>query len=201
MEFYKTITKSAEAEYKDKGSRFIARVFPINQPEDFKEQLNAIKKIHTKASHFCYAYRLGANGSVSKSGDDGEPSGSAGKPILGQLLSREVTNAAIVVVRYFGGTLLGVPGLIHAYKTAAALALQITPIEEKAIESIFNISCTYHDVNEVMRIVKMCNGNILTNTQGLFCELSVSIPVNRIQQAQLQFSSLYQVSFSPAVIR
>lgn len=199
MEVYKTIVREGMAEFKDRGSRFLAYAFPIKRTEDFKERLQALKKEHPKAVHHCFAYRLGADGSQFRASDDGEPSGSAGKPILGQLHSREVTDAAIVVVRYFGGTLLGVPGLIHAYKTSAALALQVTPIEEKAVEATLKINCTYHDVNEVMRIVKMCNGTLLTNNQGLFCELTVSIPKNRIPQAEMQLGGLYQVSFETLI--
>jgi uncharacterized YigZ family protein len=195
MEVYKTIVREGMAEFKDRGSRFLAYAFPIKRTEDFKERLQALKKEHPKAVHHCFAYRLGADGSQFRASDDGEPAGSAGKPILGQLHSREVTDAAIVVVRYFGGTLLGVPGLINAYKTSAALALQVTPIEEKAVEATLKINCTYHDVNEVMRIVKMCSGTLLTNNQGLFCELTVSLPKNRIPQAEMQLGGLYQVSF------
>ena len=195
MEVYKTIVREGMAEFKDRGSKFLAYAFPIKKTEDFKERLQALKKEHPKAVHHCFAYRLGADGSQFRASDDGEPAGSAGKPILGQLYSREVTDAAIIVVRYFGGTLLGVPGLINAYKTAAALALQVTPIEEKVVEATFKIGCTYHDVNEVMRILKMCNGTLLTNTQGLFCELTVSIPKNRIPQAEMQLGGLYQVHF------
>jgi uncharacterized YigZ family protein len=195
MEVYKTIAREGMAEFKDRGSRFLAYAFPIKKAEDFKERLQALKQEHPKAVHHCFAYRIGADASQFRSSDDGEPSGSAGKPILGQLNSREVTDAAIVVVRYFGGTLLGVPGLINAYKTAAALALQVTPIEEKAIEATLKINCTYHDVHEVMRILKMCNGTLLTNNQGLFCELTVSIPKNRIPQVEMQLGGLYQVNF------
>lgn len=195
MDSYRTIIREGSAEFKDRGSRFLAFAFPIKKVEDFKARLNELKKEHPKAVHFCFAYRIGTDGTQFRSSDDGEPSGSAGKPILGQLDSRGVTDTAIVVVRYFGGTLLGVPGLIHAYKTAAAFALQVTPIEEKDIETILKISCTYHDVHEVMRILKMCNGTLLTNDQGLFCNVTASIPRTRLQQAETQLGSLYQVSF------
>jgi uncharacterized YigZ family protein len=195
MDTYKTIAREGSAEFKDRGSRFLAFAFPVKKVEDFKARLNELKKEHPKAVHFCFAYRVGTDGTQFRSSDDGEPSGSAGRPIMGQLDSRDVTDAAIVVVRYFGGTLLGVPGLIHAYKTAAAFALQVTPVEEKAIETTLKISCTYHDVNEVMRIIKMCSGTLLKNDQGLFCNMIASIPRNRVQQAAMQLGSLYQVSF------
>ncbi|MDE3247503.1 MAG: YigZ family protein, partial [Bacteroidota bacterium] len=122
-DFYYTAGKTATAEYKDRGSRFIALVIPFDNKDDFKTRMNEVKEAHPKATHYCFAYRLGLDGNNFRAGDDGEPSGSAGKPILGQIDSRELTNTLIVVVRYFGGTLLGVPGLINAYKTAASLAL------------------------------------------------------------------------------
>jgi uncharacterized YigZ family protein len=195
METYKTIVREGFAEFKDRGSRFLAYAFPLQKVEDFKAKLADIKKEHPKAAHHCFAYRLGTDGNQFRVGDDGEPSGSAGRPILGQLDSKEVTNAGIVVVRYFGGTLLGVPGLINAYKTSASLALQVTPVEEKAIEVTLKISCTYNDINEVMRILKLCNGTLLTNDQGLFCTLIAAIPKNRVIQAEMQLGGLYQVEF------
>jgi uncharacterized YigZ family protein len=128
QEFYYTIEKSAFTEYKERGSRFIAYAFPVNTVEEFKNKLNELRKEHAKATHHCFAYRLGLNGINFRVSDAGEPSGTAGKPILGQIDSRQLTDALVVVVRYFGGTLLGVPGLINAYKSAAALVLQLTPV-------------------------------------------------------------------------
>src|SRR6266480_952803 len=128
LQFYSTIEKPALAEFKDRGSKFIAYAFPISSVEAFKEKLNAIKKDHPKATHHCFAYRLGLDKNNFRLSDAGEPSGTAGKPILGQIDSRNLTNTLVIVVRYFGGTLLGVPGLINAYKSAAALALQLTPV-------------------------------------------------------------------------
>jgi uncharacterized YigZ family protein len=195
MDTYKTIIREGYAEFKDKGSKFLAYAFPIQKVEDFKAKLAFIKKEHPKANHHCFAYRIGTDGNQHRVGDDGEPSGTAGRPILGQLDSREVTNAGIVVVRYFGGTLLGVPGLINAYKTAAALALQVTPVEEKFIEVSLKITCTYHDINEVMRILKLCSGTLVSNDQALFCTLIATLPKNRVEQAEMQLGSLYEVSF------
>src|SRR5712671_5172305 len=120
QDFYYTIEKDGTAEFKDRGSKFIGYAFPISSVDGFKEKLNVAKKLHPKATHHCFAYRLGLDGNTFRVSDDGEPSGSAGRAILGQLDSRQVTNVLIIVVRYFGGTLLGVPGLINAYKTAAS---------------------------------------------------------------------------------
>src|SRR5687768_5442349 len=131
--FYQTIEKESIAEFKDRGSRFIAYAFPISSADDFKKKLKEVKEEHPKAVHHCFAYRIGTDGNNFRSSDDGEPSGSAGRPILGQIDSKELSNAAIIVVRYFGGTLLGVPGLIHAYKTAASFALQLNPVIKKAV--------------------------------------------------------------------
>lgn len=194
MDTYKTIAREGHAECKDRGSKFLATAFSMLTTYDFKRKMAATKAEHPKANHYCFAYRLGTDGNQFRVGDDGEPSGSAGRPILGQLDSKEITNAGVIVVRYFGGTLLGVPGLINAYKTAASFAIQLATIEEKMIEIQLKISCTYNDINDVMRILKMCKGNLLSNDQGLFCTLHVLIPRNRLEQAAMQLSSFYQVS-------
>src|SRR5687768_16777278 len=124
MNTYNTIEKEAFAEYRDRGSRFLAYIFPLLSPDEFKKRLKELKAEHPKAAHHCFAYRIGTDGNQYRVSDDGEPAGTAGKPILGQLDSKNVTDAAVVVVRYFGGTLLGVPGLINAYKTVTSFALQ-----------------------------------------------------------------------------
>src|SRR6266566_1364316 len=134
QDFYYTIEKEATAEFKDRGSKFIGYAIPVGSVEDFSEKLKEVKKQHPKATHHCFAYRLGLDGNVYRVSDDGEPSGSAGRPILGQIDSKELINVLVVVVRYFGGTLLGVPGLINAYRSAAALALQMTPLVQRQVE-------------------------------------------------------------------
>lgn len=193
MDYYKTIEKEGFAEYKDKGSRFLAYAFPMNGTEVFKVRLAALKKEHPKAVHHCFAYRLGLDGNNFRSGDAGEPSGSAGKPILGQLDSRGLTNAGIIVVRYFGGTLLGVPGLINAYKTAAALALQVVPEVEKAVEVNYKIECSYHLLNDVMTILKQYNCTSLQMEQSLFCILTAGIPRNRLEQVLQRLKDIHGV--------
>ena len=149
---YLAIEKSAFAEFKDRGSKFIAFAFPMLTADDFKMQLQLLKKEHPKAVHHCFAYRIGLDGNNFRVSDDGEPSGSAGRPILGQIDSKLLTNTGVIVVRYFGGTLLGVPGLINAYKTATVMALQLVPIVEKAIEIIYELQFDYTRMNEVMMI-------------------------------------------------
>ena len=175
-DYYYTIERSASAEFKDRGSKFIAYAFPVAGVVDFKKQLQALKEEHPKAAHHCFAYRIGTDGNTFRSNDDGEPSGSAGKPILGQIDSKQLTDLAVVVVRYFGGTLLGVPGLINAYKTVAALALQTTPIIQKAIEIKYRLQFDYTRMNEVMMIARKYNCAVLDQQMELFCRMDVGIP-------------------------
>ena len=177
-DFYHTIDKEAFAEYKDRGSRFLAYVFPIATADDFKKRWKALKEEHPKAVHHCFAYRIGTDGNNFRAGDDGEPSGSAGKPILGQLDSKGVVNVAAVVVRYFGGTLLGVPGLINAYKTATSLALQLIPITQKPVLVTYELQFDYTMLNEVMTVVKRFNCVVIENELQLFCRMVLGVPKN-----------------------
>ena len=175
-DYYYTIERSASAEFKDRGSKFIAFAFPIAGVADFKKQLQGLKEEHPRAAHHCFAFRIGTDGNTFRSSDDGEPSGTAGKPMLGQIDSRQLTDLAVVVVRYFGGTLLGVQGLINAYKTVTALALQTTPIIQKAIEIKYRLQFDYTRMNEVMLIVKKYNCSALDQQMELFCTLYIGIP-------------------------
>ena len=182
QDHYLTVDRPATAEFKDRGSKFIAYVYPVETVEAFKQYLQALKKEHPKAVHHCFAYRIGTDGNNFRSSDDGEPSGTAGKPILGQIDSKELTDMAVVVVRYWGGTLLGVPGLINAYKTATSLALQVTPIIQKQVEIKYSIEFDYTQMNEVMMILKQFNCNILAQEMQLFCTITTGIPNNRQQE-------------------
>ena len=176
-DFYNTIGAEAFAEHKDRGSRFLAYLFPIHTTDDFKKRLKALKEEHPKAAHHCFAYRLGFDKHNFRASDDGEPPSTAGKPILGQLDSKGVTNAAIVVVRYFGGTLLGVPGLIAAYKTAASLVLQLTPIVAKPILRFYQLQFDYTTLNEVMLLVKRFHCTIQQQEIQLFCRMVLGVPL------------------------
>ena len=176
MNSYYTIEKPSVAEYKDRGSRFLAYAYPIQSADDFKQHLKILKEEHPKAAHHCFAYRLGTDGNNFRAGDDGEPSGSAGKPILGQIDSKNLTNIVVIVVRYFGGTLLGVPGLINAYKTVTSLALQLTPIIEKPLLSGYILEFDYTLINEVMTLLKRFNCEVLSKEMQLFCHMQVGIP-------------------------
>ncbi|MCC6635711.1 MAG: YigZ family protein [Chitinophagaceae bacterium] len=189
-EFYFTIAQESKAEYKDRGSRFLAFAFPVQDVEECKKQVATLKKIHTKAVHHCFAYKLGLDGNNFRANDDGEPAGSAGKPILGQINSKQLTNVLVVVVRYFGGTLLGVPGLINAYKTATSLVLQTTPIIQKPIEIIKDFQFDYTKMNEVMIIVKKYNCTVLKQDAQLFCLLTVAIPKSSLEAVQFKINEI-----------
>ena len=194
QDFYTTIEKPSNAEFKDRGSKFIAFAFPLETTDDFKKQLQLLKKEHPKAVHHCFAYRIGTDGNNFRSSDDGEPSGTAGKPILGQIDSKGITNVAVVVVRYWGGTMLGVPGLINAYKTATALALQITPLVEKQIEVNYSIEFDYTQMNDVMMIMKQFNCTIHANEMQLFCNIKAGVPKNRLDEVLYRLKDLQDVS-------
>ena len=186
-DFYFTIENNAVAEFKDRGSKFLAYAFPLKNTIDFKKHLQDLKKEHPKAVHHCFAYRIGIDGNNFRVSDDGEPSGTAGKPILGQLDSKNLTDILIIVVRYFGGTLLGVPGLINAYKTASSLVLQCTPTVQKAIEINYELQFNYTEMNDVMRIIKQFNCTILKNEMQLFCRIEIGIAKNKLEEVLLAF--------------
>jgi uncharacterized YigZ family protein len=198
-EFYYTIEKSGSAEFKDRGSKFIAIAQPIATVEEFKQALNEIKKLHPKATHHCFAYRLGLDGNSFRVSDDGEPSGTAGRPILGQIDSKELTGVLVVVVRYFGGTLLGVPGLINAYKSAAALALQITPLVQKQVEKEFTVQFDYTRIGEIMALAKQYNCRVVKQEMQLFCNMTIAIPKNRVTEVSYKLQELKNVELSPVL--
>lgn len=190
LDHYFTIENIATVEFKDRGSKFIAIAFPISNAIGFKTSLLKIKDEHRKATHHCFAYRFGTDGNNFRSSDDGEPSGTAGKPILAQIDSKKLTNTSVVVVRYFGGTLLGVPGLINAYKTASALVLQTTPIVEKAIEIGYHLEFDYTEMNEIMLIVKKYDCSIQWQSADLFCQMRIGIPLRNHELILLKLREL-----------
>lgn len=192
-DFFNTIEQPAVAEYRDRGSKFLAYVIPLPEVSFFKEQLNKVKSEHIKATHHCFAYRIGLDGNTFRVSDDGEPAGTAGKPILGQIDSKDLTNVLIIVARYFGGTLLGVPGLITAYKTAASLAIQMTAIVQKPIEILYSLHFNYTQINEVMTILKQCNCTILKQEMQLFCDLTIGISKSRLDEVLYKLNDLQGV--------
>jgi uncharacterized YigZ family protein len=195
--FYNTIEKASFAEFKDRGSKFLAYAFPIVNTDDFKKYLQQLKKEHLKAVHYCFGYRIGLEGNNFRVSDDGEPSGTAGKPILGQIDSKELTNVLVVVVRYFGGTLLGVPGLINAYKTATSLALQLTPIVQKQVQVDYRLQFDYTRMNDVMIIVRQFGCEVKKQESQLFCELTLGIPKGRVNEVLFKFKELQTVDAIP----
>ena len=190
-----TISENVVTEVKIRGSRFLGFAYPFNDKSKLKIIIKNLKEEHPKASHFCFAYRLGVDGSDFRSSDDGEPSGTAGKPILGQIDSKSVTNLLIVVVRYFGGTMLGVPGLIDAYKTTASLLLQLTPIIRKNITVKQIVECDYNTLNTVLTIVKKFNANSIDIEQGLFCRIIFEAEKESLSQLQYHLENIKGIQF------
>jgi uncharacterized YigZ family protein len=191
MEHYFTIEQSSTAEFKDRGSKFIAYAFPMAEANEIKKVLAEVKKQHPKAVHHCFAYRLGMDGTQFRVNDDGEPSGSAGKPILGQIDSKKLTNVGVIVTRYFGGTLLGVPGLINAYKTSATLCLQTVPIVQKPVLVNYLLEFDYNAQNEVMQILKQCHCEIIKSELNLFSVLTIGIPKSREEEVIYRMKDIY----------
>lgn len=176
IDTYQTLSAPSQAEFKDKGSRFIAYAYPILAADEVKNIVENVRQQHHKARHWCYAYRLGVDGNQFRANDDGEPSGSAGRPILGQIDSFELTDVLVVVVRYFGGTLLGVSGLIRAYKTSTQMALQAAQIIEKNIDKTVTICCDYAYLHDAIHIAKSHQARIVQQDLQLNCCLTVAIP-------------------------
>ncbi len=191
---YKTIVKpSKEVLFKEKGSKFFGLAFPVEDEEAVKECFENIKKEHYNARHWCYAWQLGKDYSSYRVNDDGEPSNSAGMPIYGQLQSFDVTNVLVVVVRYFGGTKLGVGGLIQAYKTAAQMALENSKIVERTIDENFVLRFDYPEMNVVMRIIKEEDLSITDQKMKLDCEIVISVRKKEAERIFELFKNTYKV--------
>lgn len=196
---YQTLELPIQAEFKDKGSRFLAFAYPVQTTEQVKKHVDDLRQEHHKARHWCYAYRFGVDGNQFRANDDGEPSGSAGRPILGQIDSFELTDILVVVVRYFGGTLLGVPGLIHAYKTSTQMALENAQIIEKNIEKMVWIRCEYPYLNEAIRIAKNHQAEIIEQDLQLDCRLTVRIPLANAEACLAVWAQTRQIELLEVV--
>jgi uncharacterized YigZ family protein len=183
---YQTVTSTAESLIKEKGSKFFGYAFPIADEEEVKIYVEELKALHPNARHHCYAFRLGYKGEIFRANDDGEPSGSAGKPILNAILSAELTNTLVVVVRYFGGTLLGVPGLIQAYKESSVLALAEAEKEIRTINTEVRIDYDFPQTNVVMQLVKKLDlrvkEQVFEERSGIILEVRLSL-VDEIKKA------------------
>jgi uncharacterized YigZ family protein len=197
MSFYNTIEQEGIAEFKDRGSKFLAYVFPLTEVKQLKIILLKLKKEHPKAVHFCFAYRIGNDGNIFRSSDDGEPAGSAGKPILGQLDSKEISDVLVVVVRYFGGSLLGVPGLINAYKSSTAMVLQVVPIVQKPVLEYYSLQFDYTQQNDILIIIKQFGCVVVFQEHQLFSVLKVGVPLERKDDVLHRFENLRNVEITP----
>jgi uncharacterized YigZ family protein len=188
---YLTLAEPAYGEFRDRGSKFLAYAWPVSDLEDINTSLAQVRQEHPKARHYCYAYRLGMDQNNFRANDDGEPGNSAGRPILGQIDSAGLTNTLVVVVRYFGGTKLGVPGLINAYKTSAAAALDAAKIEERHLRQYYQLHFTYANMNTLMQAVNtlgyQMHDQVFTDTAG---HLSVSIRLGEAAPALRQLKAI-----------
>jgi uncharacterized YigZ family protein len=191
---YLTIEGNAEAIFKEKSSKFLCYAYHIESEEEVSAHLEVLHKRYYDATHHCYAWRLGPFGERFRANDDGEPSSTAGKPILGQLLSREITNCLIVVVRYFGGIKLGVPGLINAYKSAAREALDNATIIEKTIDEVYSVVFDYPLMNEVMRVLKDESIEQQNPRFELNCYLEISVRKKDADRVVEKLKRLYGVT-------
>ncbi|NDK57087.1 IMPACT family protein [Pontibacter fetidus] len=191
---YRTIVAPTESIYKEKGSKFLAFAYPVFSEEDIKEHLVELRKKYFDARHHCYAYSLGADKSRYRANDDGEPNHSAGDPILGQIRSADLSNVLVVVVRYFGGTKLGVSGLINAYKTATADALSEATIIEKYETTLLQVRFEYPQMNDVMSLVKEYNLDVRNQQFELSCLLTIEV------RKQLQTEVTAKLESSGAIV-
>lgn len=179
---YRTIAEPAEGFYKDKGSKFISFVFPVTTENEAKNHLIQLRELHPKANHHVYAYRLGLDRMTYRLSDDGEPSGSSGRPVLNTLYSQEITNILVVVVRYFGGTLLGIPGLINAYRAATENALASAQIIEKHLFNLYELKFSYIQMNDVMRIVKELELPVKEQVFEMECKMVVEVRTTLVER-------------------
>ncbi|SMO42958.1 uncharacterized protein, YigZ family [Saccharicrinis carchari] len=175
IDSYKTIEKPSQGVYKEKGSKFLSYAYPVFSEEEIKKHIHHLREEYYNARHHCFAWQLGADGARYRANDDGEPSGTAGKPILGQLRSNELSNILVVVVRYFGGTKLGVPGLIRAYKEATADAINNAIVIERTVNDNYKVYFAYAAMNDIMKIVKEENLVITDQQFGLACSVAISL--------------------------
>ena len=172
---YKTIAKQSEGSYSEKRSKFLAYAFPVQNEQEVKQRLAEIQKKHWDARHHCYAYILGPHKDAYRQNDNGEPSGTAGRPIYGQLLSKDLTNTLVIVVRYFGGIKLGVSGLQNAYKVAAKEALDAAVIEERTIQEQYQVVFEYVKMNDIMQILKDPEIQVLDRQSDMRCTYTISV--------------------------
>lgn len=188
-----TISKEGEGLYKEKGSKFLAFAYKVETEEEVKEKLDMLRKQYYDSKHHCYAYILGQNQEKYRANDDGEPKNSAGMPILGQIRSYNLSNVLVVVVRYFGGTKLGVSGLIKAYKTSAKEVIENSGIIKEILKENIKIKFQYVIMNEVMKLIKNHDIEIKSQKQDLDCEMLLSIPLEKLLDLKERFSKITEI--------
>jgi uncharacterized YigZ family protein len=191
---YLTISSASRGIFKEKGSKFLAFAFPVTSEEQVKDHLAALRKEFHDARHHCYAYRLGFDQQSYRLNDDGEPSGTAGRPIYGQIINRELTQVLIVVIRYFGGIKLGVPGLINAYRSASKDALDNAQIITKTIQEEYEVEFDYMTMNDVMKTLKECNAFITLQESGNTCTIRFVIRKNMVPRIVGRFQKISNLS-------
>jgi uncharacterized YigZ family protein len=192
---YQVLASSSEGEYKEKGSKFLSYAYPVQNVEEVEYYQAEVKDLHPKARHFCYAYRIGIDGKLYRANDDGEPSGTAGKPIHGQLLSHDLSDTLVIVVRYFGGTKLGASGLIHAYKTATHEALSAGTKEDRVLSDIYRLTFDYAEMGHVLNVTKSLNLNIISKTFEAVPFIEIEVPRSQIDQSLIELKAkLLQIS-------
>lgn len=194
---YLELSRDSEGFYKEKGSKFLSYAFVVQNEDEIKERIADLKKQYYDARHHCYAYVLGFDGEIYRANDDGEPGHTAGDPILGQIRSNYLTNTLIVVVRYFGGTKLGVSGLIHAYKTAAADAIAQNEIMEKQMISEIKIRFEYPQLNNVMKLVKDQNLEIVSQSMEMTCEITLAVRLSKEDDLRAALVDLHEIEVCP----
>ena len=188
MNKYHTISPVENILYKDKASKFIGFVYPVKNDIEIKEKLAYLRNLHPKATHHCYAYRLGLDKNNYRANDDGEPNGTAGKPILGQIDSYEITNCLIVIIRYFGGTKLGVSGLMEAYKESAKQTIEATKIIEQKILNYYEVKCSYEKINSIYKIIHQLKATILHQDLDNLATFIITIDDNDIHALEAKLT-------------
>ena len=197
LEEYKTIKSNSDSYFKEKASKFYSFAFPVQSEDEVKERIKELKSLYKDAGHHCYAFKLGFNGEKYRYSDDGEPNNSAGKPIYGQLNSFEITNVLVVVVRYFGGTKLGVGGLIQAYKEGAKTALENAKIITKEVTALLTIHFKYEDMNVMMSLVKIFDLTIVSQEFELDCLITLEFPIKKKDSLLIKLENYPQLEIIP----
>lgn len=197
VDAYKTISKPNDAVlFKDRGSKFYGYAFHVKTEAQVQQHIETLKQEHHKARHWCYAYQLGKTYDEWRANDDGEPNNSAGMPIYGQLQSFELTNTLVVVVRYFGGTKLGVGGLINAYRTGAQLAIEASKVVTRTINIEYSVVCDYKELNKVMRVIKEHHLNVVSQVMEMKCEMTISVREKDATAIHDIFDDIYGIAIS-----